>query len=357
MARIEDHLVIAFDEASLEDVIDVHAGTKESLASLSDFKRLRDELSGNFLSFVYIDAESLAADAFLEDPILRDAIDSAGAGDLVFKPSAWVIGAKDNAFEFHSASVGEAGVVSPMLQPRESKLIKRVPSDASVFFSTTQFAQTWDKVVAEAGAEIDSAIAESGEYDSLDDALRDAGRELGLQSLDELIDLFEGELAVAAWFPGGDQDSAEAVLLAEVDEAEARRVLDTVLRSGPNRTTRTEKVNGTDVTIARGEDGEDAAFAIKDGVLMAGTLPGVTAILEASGPNLAELDSYRSTVAQVPGKLGTYAYFDLGVLLRLAEGGIPADLDEVERALDGLIINAVDQNGVIRLTGILTVDE
>jgi hypothetical protein len=59
----------------------------------------------------------------------------------------------------------------------------------------------------------------------------------------------------------------------------------------------------------------------------------------------------------MPTKLGTYAYLDLSKLLRLAEGGIPADLDEVERALAGLIINGVDERGVIRLSGILTIEE
>ena len=48
---------------------------------------------------------------------------------------------------------------------------------------------------------------------------------------------------------------------------------------------------------------------------------------------------------------------DLAKLLRLAEGGVPADLSKAERALSGFIINAVDERGVVRLSGILTVED
>ena len=59
----------------------------------------------------------------------------------------------------------------------------------------------------------------------------------------------------------------------------------------------------------------------------------------------------------MPSKLGTYAYFNMGKLVRLAEGGVPADLDDAERALAGLIINIVDEREVVRLSGIITIEE
>jgi hypothetical protein len=168
VAIIEDHLVIAFDEDSLQSVIDVHNGDLGSLSDVDDFQTLRDELTGNFIAFAYVSTQNMLGDFLLDDPVVKAAIDNSGAGDLVFQPAAWVVGAKEDGFEFQAASLGKSGVVSPMLAPRESALIKYVPADAPVFFSTIDIAETWDKIMAQARPEIDEAIRAEGEYDSLD---------------------------------------------------------------------------------------------------------------------------------------------------------------------------------------------
>ncbi len=164
VAVIGDHLVIAFDEDSMESVIDVKNGDKKSLASVDDFQKLRDELTGNFLGFVYLSTENLIGDFFLDDPVVKAALDSSGTGDLVFKPAAWVIGAKKDGFEFQAASLGDPGPVSPMLAPRDSKLITHVPADAAFFFSTVDIAGTWERISDSARDQIDEAIREEGEY-------------------------------------------------------------------------------------------------------------------------------------------------------------------------------------------------
>ena len=120
-----------------------------------------------------------------------------------------MIGAKSDGFEFQAASVGKSGVISPMLAPRQSKLVKYVPADAAIFFSTVDIAETWTRVMSEALPEIDRAIREQSDFDSLDEALRDAGRELNIESLEDVIKLLEGETTVAAWLPDGTQESGE----------------------------------------------------------------------------------------------------------------------------------------------------
>ena len=356
VARIGDHLVIAFDEASLESVIDVHNDDMGSLSGVDDFQKLRDELTGNFLGFVYVSAENLVGDFLLDDPVIRAALDDADADGLVFEPAAWVIGAKKDGFEFQAASVGESGVVSPMLAPRESALIKYIPAETPVFFSTQDIAETWEKVMARARPKIDEAIRNEGEYDSLDEAMRDAGRQLGIRSLEDVIKLFDGETVFALWFPDGDDENPEGVVLAAVDQAKAEPIMKSIVENGTARP-RTEKIAGKDVTVFEGEDGEEGAYTFLDGNLLIGTLEGVRIVLENDEPTLDQLGKYRATVEQMPTKLGTYAYIDLADVLRLASGGIPADLDEAERALSGLIINGVDERGVIRLSGILTVED
>lgn len=359
-ARLGDHVVVAIDQVSLEEVIDVHQGKRPSLAGVDDFKRLRDELTGNFLAFVYVDAGSMLGDFFLDDPIIRSALDESGAGDMVFRPAAWVVGAKKGGFEFQAASIGDGGSVSPMLEPRESRFAALVPGGSTVFFSTTGLAQTWEAVVDQARDAIDDAIRQSGEYDSLDEALRDAGRELGIESIEEVVSLLGGETVVAVWFPDGTSENPEIVLLAEVDEAEARPLIEAIITANATGPVTTMEVSGVQVTTVADVAGDPLAYAFKDGYLAIGTPGAVEAVLSRApgDPSLAEEPGYSATVKQMPSALGTYAFFNLAALLRLEEApGVPAVLDDAERALDGLIINAVEERGVVRYSGVLTIAE
>jgi hypothetical protein len=356
-AVIGDHLVIAFDEDSMKAVIDVSKGDTKSLASVDDFQKLRDELTGNFLGFVYVSTENLLGDFLLDDPVVKSALTSAGASDLVFQPAAWVIGAEKDGFEFQAASVGKSGVVSPMLAPRESSLVKYVPADAAIFFSTVNIAGTWDQVMKDALPDIDKAIRDQGEYNSLDDALKDAGKQLGISSLEEVIQLLNGETTFAAWFPDGNQDEADGVLIAQVDQQKAAELLGRIVSSQPGSKPHIEKAGKSEMTVFSDDDGTEGAYAFLDGNLVIGTKAGVSRVLENTDPPLSSLRRYQQTVDQMPTSLGTYAYLDRSKLLRLAEGGVPAELDAAEQALSGLIINGVDERDVIRLSGILTIEE
>lgn len=359
-ARLGDHVVIALDEASLEAVIDVSQGKAPALSGVEDFKKLRDELTGNFLGFVYVSAGNLLGDFFPDDPVVKAALDESGTGDLVLRPAAWVIGAKKGGFEFQAASIGESGNVSPMLQPRQSRLAAMVPADSAVFFTTTNIAQAWSAVVAGSRDAIDQAIRENTEYGSLDDALRDAGKTIGLESIEEVIALLKGETAVAAWFPEGVTASPEAVLVAEVDEQAARGVLERVLASKPAARVEKRDVGGFELTIGRDPDGEPLAYGFRDGCLVMGTPAGVEAVLAlgSGDPSLATLERYRATLERMPSALGTYAFVNLAAMLQAGQGEIvPGIVDEAAQALEGLIINMVDERGVVRLSGVLTIEE
>jgi hypothetical protein len=74
--------------------------------------------------------------------------------------------------------------------------------------------------------------------------------------------------------------------------------------------------------------------------------------------NLAGLRRYQETVAQMSSALGTYAFFNIAALLRLEEmPGMPPPLDEAERALGGIILNWVEERGVVRVSGVVTIEE
>jgi hypothetical protein len=360
-ARLDDHVVIAYDEASLFEVIDVHTGKTPSLAGVEDFQRLRDELTKNFLAFMYLSSENMLGDFWLDDPVIRAALEESGAGDLVLKPAAWVLGANKSGFEFQAASIGDSGIVSPMLAPRESRFVNLVPATTAVFFTTTGLAQTWDAAIGQAGDQIDDAIAEAtgGEYRSLAEALREAGGELGVDNVEDIIRLFRGEMAVAVWFPTGDEDEPEGALLAEVNESEARPLLEAIVRKHGDGAPETRQVGGVQMTIAyNDDDGEPLAYAFKDDYMVIGTVAGVEGILSLGNePTLASLNRYSETVGAMPTSLGSFVYLNMSNVLSLASGGVLPELDDAEKAMRGLILNMVDERGVVRASGVLTIGE
>ena len=100
------------------------------------------------------------------------------------------------------------------------------------------------------------------------------------------------------------------------------------------------------------------AFAIKDDYLLIGTPAGVEAVLTLGNePPLAALNRYRETVDAMPTKLGSFVYMNMASMLRLEEAGVVPELDDAERALQGLILNMVDERGVVRTSGVLTIGE
>ena len=357
IARLGDHIVFTTDEDSLFDVMDVKAGKKKALAEVEGFRKLRDELTNNFLAFVYVSPEDFAGKAFLDNDEIRDVLKAAGAEDIVFQPVAWVFGAKSKGLEFTAASLGEAGSLSPFVKARESKLAAVMPGEAAIFFSIANISQTWKDTITKARPQIDDAIRREGEYRDLDEALKDAGRQIGLRSIEEIIDLFSGETAIGLWFPTKDEDKPAVVLIAELaDVKKAEDVLAKVAASSDSKP-RTSEVAGTKVTTVRGDNGEDVSYAFKGGNLLLGTPDAVKAAIERKNGSIAEAKGYKGARAQIETKFGTFAYFDLATIVRLASGGIPPQLDEAEKALKGAILNIVEERGIVRFTGFVLIED
>ena len=352
IARIEEHLILAADEESLLAVIDVSQNRDLSLARVAEFQQLRDQLTANFLSFVYVDAGTLFEDSLAG--MLGKALAQSGADELALKPMAIVIGATGNAFELQAASVGDAGPAAPALQPRTSRFAAMVPAEAAIFVSTFDLAGVWTASIAEARDELDELIADSGAFANLDEALAAAGQELGLESIEELIAIFDGESALAVWFPSGDEDDAEFVFLAEVsDEQLAQDVLDTIVKMADDVTER--QIGGATVYFGNVQAGE-FGLALAGDYVAFGSRAGLEAVLLGDRPTLAGFDRYVAAVDELGVGLGTYGFFDVSRLLRLTDGTIPVDLDEAERALEALIVNFVSEAGVTRAGGALTIE-
>ncbi len=358
LAVIGEHLVLTWDREGMEAVIDVNNGDRPSLAGASGFQALRDELTKNFLMFAYVNGGSVYGELY-GDSALREALDEAGLGDLLFEPVAQVVGAKGDGFHYQAASVSGGGVLAEMLRERTSRFVSLVPADTSIYFSTTNLAQVWTAIVEDAGAAIDDAIRDEGTYRNLDEALVAAGQEVGLESLQEMIDLLTGELAVAAWFPGARTTDAEVVVLAEVGDTEAAEsVFQRLLDSDDDASDlETVRVNGVTVT-AFSSDGDRLAFATTDGYALFGTFGAVETILRGRETPLGQLNTYQNTVDSLPGGLGTFVFLNLRALMRLDEAEVPGGaLGRADRVLQGAIFNMVDQRGVVSSSGVVTIVE
>lgn len=358
VATARGHLFIAMDEASLFEMLDLAKGKGASLASTADFKHLRDEVSKDFLAFVYASAERLAVAGLFDDAVFRSALEDAGVGDVAFKPVAMAIAARGGGFQVQSASVGDAGTSSPLLAAHTSRFASMVPPETALFFQATNIASAWEAALKGGQSQIDEAIRESTPYQDLDELMAAAGSEVGIGSITDLFAQLGGETAVAIWFPDGDQASAEGALLAEVQDAgEASRLLRALAQSAGGGQVTTRQVAGVEVTVFRNDDGDEAGYAFRGNDVVLGSLTGITAILELKGDSLATTSRFRATLDGLGAPTGTYGYFDLPKLLRLAEGGVVPQLDEVEQALGPAIINFVSDQGLVRMLAFVSVPE
>ena len=104
--------------------------------------------------------------------------------------------------------------------------------------------------------------------------------------------------------------------------------------------------------------GDELGYAVTDSYMIFGTAKAARSIVAKDfGPDLAGAAKYQKTVKEMPTALGTFAYFDVANLLRLTSGGVPVDLDVAEKVLQGAIVNFVEERGVARVSGVITIAE
>ncbi len=352
-AILGDHVVVGLGEESIIDVIEVFKGERKSLAEAPEFRELQDELTRSFLGFMYINSEIFLEN--LNDDALQAALAEAGA-DFALQPVAAVINANEDAFTFEMASVSEPDAIAPGLEPRTSRYASMVPAATSIFFSSFGLAAAVRDALESAEDDINEALRESGSgFDSLDEALAEAGAEFGITSLEDILNLFEGEVAVAIWFVDGDSENVEGIVLSEVgDPDRAREVIESLISA--NQTPEPLMVGDIEVLVITTDDGDRIGFAFDGSDLLIGTLDAVTRTLEGNGPVLADSQLYKDAVSQHPTSLASFAYFDLQALILLAENGLPSELSEVQKALNSVILNTVDMGGVTIFSGSLSIE-
>ncbi len=305
LAVIGDHFVYAADDPTLRAIVDTHFGDTRALADADDFRRLRNALEGDALAFVYIHPGNLAG-------VMEEALEPSGAEEapgeepdilaivgldkLFAEPIGVVVKTDEDSFRVEAAMLGDPGPLVPLLRPRDSRFAEMVPAETVVFASAYDVAGVVDEAFGDTGlaARLRDAVLESADEEG----------ELGL--VEDVLSLFEGELALALW-PSADADDFEFVILAEVDNEEyARELLEEL--------------------FAESLDAGEVALLVEDGIAALGpTTAALEAVLDGAGPSLAASGHFAATVSSLDNELATFAYVDVTGLLA-------STLDE----LDGL---------------------
>ena len=223
LAVIGDHFVYAADDLTLRAIVDTRLGDTRALADADDFRRLRNALEGDALAFVYIHPGNLMGvmagalepsateDAPAEEP---DILAIVGLDELFAEPIGVVVKTDEDSFRVQAAMLGDPGPLVPLLRPRDSRFAAMVPAETAVFVSVYDVAGVVDEAFGDTGlaARLRDAVLESADEEG----------ELGL--VEDVLSLFEGELALALWL-SDEVDDFDFVLLAEVDNEEYARQL------------------------------------------------------------------------------------------------------------------------------------
>ncbi len=325
LAVIGDHLIYAVDETTVRAIVDASLGETRSLAASDDFRRLRNALDGEALAFVYVHPGSLMDEALDTPPEEAgpDVLSIIGLGDLFSAPVGVVVRSGESAFRVEAVMLGDPGPIVRLLRPRESRFARLVPAETAIFVSTYDVAGV-----------VDDFFGSSGFGQLLRDAVVDGGGEEGeIARIEDLLSLLDGEVAFAIW-TSDDGESAEMVLLAEVDDEDRAREL-------------LEEFVGD--SLAEGE----AILSVEDGVAIIGSRAATETVRAANGPTLAGSERYAATVAELDAPLATFAYIDIWRLIASGEDdfeGLDLDGDAL-----GLLVNLVWEDDRVQVEAALSI--
>ena len=170
--------------------------------------------------------------------------------------------------------------------------------------------------------------------------------------------MLRGELAVAVAFPGERLAEPGLLVLAEVrDESEARRALEQLAGFTGRTRPRGQRIGNAEVVTVPSAPGE-YAYTVTGGYLAVGSPERVRTLLERRLKPLANSPRYQTAMLELPDPTGSFAYADLGALLSYAGSELPRDeFAQAAKALTGLVLNVVAQQGTSRFSRTLLIEE
>jgi hypothetical protein len=336
-AQTEDQLLLANGQATVETLLDVHAGDA-SLAQRDELRDLSVHLPAEWVGVVTVDIaamlDQMATGLASADPALRELMDV--YLDAVPSFAVSTIGFEDDAVRIDGVSTMPGGDVAPSNSRRE--LAASVPADAIFFADGPNVGPGLTQSITG----IRAALAASPASQSALESLRQAEAALGADLEDFVSWIGSGAMA-AGW--DGEQPYAGLVLEAADPAAAERRLgqlraLVELAATDPSMQVEvsTESVSGVEVTTI-----SVSAAAMVPGslpvseVMVQYALDGETAIIGfgdrfvgralgmADGQSLADADRYTDAIDRFGGPDNAGAFFlDLVALREVLEAELGA---------------------------------
>jgi Protein of unknown function (DUF3352) len=352
-AFVADLLVIGESATSIETVIDVQDGA-DALAGRADFRSTMDGLPADHLASAFVDLAALAGATGADDELAS--VSTAGAA-LVAEPEGLRL---SGSAPFDMSAAAPSSRASFALGTEPSSLPDWMPESTIAEAVVFGLRQTLEDAEAAAGS-----TPEAQEILGIIDTFRAlAAFGLGIDLDADILPLLDREVAVAITGFDGPLPSGQLLLRPDDPEAAAEtldRLVDG-LSSTVGGETRSETIDGVEITAIDIPDVGEVAFAVTDGIVILGLgIDQVQASVGAhrSGSSLGASDAYRRTFEVAGTRAGNEAYVDIGAVVEII--GLDADLSADARDILGQVgtfgITSPSRENEIEFHAVLTIDE
>jgi hypothetical protein len=349
---VGDMLVIGPTVEALHAVVDVEEGG-ESLADRADFRATLDALPSDHLASVFVDLAGIAAATGIEDQL--SGLSVAGAALVAETDGLHLSGSAPFAMGDAQPS-SRAGFA---MGGEPSSLVDWMPDDTLaqvVVFGLRDMLESAETAVG--------ATPDGEEVASMLDTLRAlAAFALGIDLDADLLPLLDREVAVAINGFDGELPTGQVLLRPEDPEAAVAAIdrLAVALES-LGAETRTEEVDGLEITVLTLPETGEAAYAVVDGIVIIGLgVDDVTAAVgaHASGTSLGASEPYRRVFDTAGTRGGNEAWANVAAIVDLLgdDADLPADVRDILGQVGAFGVTAPSRDDQIEFHAVLTIDE
>jgi hypothetical protein len=350
-ALLGDLLLVASDRDTLAEALDADAGRTSSLADDSGFAAAMRRVPADHLAAFYVDLESIAASAEMDEQL-------GGYSAL----SLALVAEQDGLHlagiaPFDADAAPSAGRAAFALASEPSSLTDWMPAETqaeAVVFGLSQMLRSAEEQLG--------AVPGS---DQVTDALAQlraiAALGLGISIDDDVLPLFDREVALAVSDVGDETPSLQVLLRPSVPD-EAAAALERITAALEDRGAIVEEspVDGATIITVSVPDLGELSYAVREGVIIAGLeVADVAAALAAhdAGTTLADSPRYVAAWELAGDRAGNEVYVDVASLADLAGDQLNLDDDarDILNAMGALALTAPAREDQSEFHAVLTV--
>lgn len=348
---VDELLVFASSEGSLQAAIDTHRGAEPALAEEQRFRSAMERLPADHLASVYVDFQRLAA-----------AAGAAGAGTEMtgLSTASLALIAEESGLRLAGQAPYQADDAAAALgtSTEAATLTEWMPATTQAEAVIVGLRQAFEAAEAAAGGSPDAEAITDG----LATLRGMAALGFGLSFDDDLLPLFDGETAVAVRV-GADGVPTGTLLLRPTDAQVAETIFARIRAGLVERdipVTDAEGDGSTVTTIAIPQVGE-LSYAIDGGVAILGLQPADVAAaiaVHASGETLTAEAGYEAAFDLAGGRGGNELYVDIASLVDGfgAVLDMPDDVRAILAEVDAFALTASVHDDLIEFNSALTVE-